>query len=618
MVLGTKLIITEQNRNFGTRHQENDEDNKGEPKDVVELVHPKTCHDEEKFHVGGGKWNNTCQCYGQPGIHHWRLFRDGPGNRRDERNGHTAPHGSQNDDVKEWHRCGGVEKEEDDVEKQKDSKTASGEARGSQDSAHLPLTTLERLVETTADVSSKTSTHHVKDQKSNHEGSTAGWVEESHGRKDNAQEGGNGDLHTRPHKDAVEHGVGAGRPKDVGVDKLPARLVRFFVLLLIRELRNGIVASNVALEVPDEDGYHEEGEEEDDEDGVGDGVPVYLGRHHVVLAEVNVPARGPGNHAALPHDVVGVDDLLAGLDDLVFGNVGRGHVLTATAGLERLVVPVRGLAVPLVAAAELVVDAHGLDGKADHAVALVGRSRPVDVNDEVDVVVDVGVLGRGGDEPDGESSGVVPVLFSLVGEADGGGGHVVNDPVVVVAVLDVQGELGSLQLGQLHLAHHVAVHLLHHVDVVGGALDLVAGQELAQVLGRHLGAAARPAKGKPVVVLGQLRVDRGHGVHLQLQLRSGEKGLRLHAWHVERRAAACEHRHRQGGAYAAAKRGHGGRKSVASLLFMPFAVRRSMQERTSVIPVEDSIGRLSNKKTVIIFELGFVMYYLATQRHTCS
>mmetsp|Transcript_8606 Transcript_8606/g.15617 ORF Transcript_8606/g.15617 Transcript_8606/m.15617 type:complete len:107 (-) Transcript_8606:713-1033(-) len=105
------------------------------------------------------------------------------------------------------------------------------------------------------------------------------------------------------------------------MDKLPARLVSFFVLLLIRELRNCIVASNVALEVPDEDGDHEEGEEEDDEDGVGDGVPVDLGRHHVVLTEVNVPARGPGNVALLPDNVVSVDDLLAGLDDLVGGNV---------------------------------------------------------------------------------------------------------------------------------------------------------------------------------------------------------------------------------------------------------------------------------------------------------
>ena len=118
-------------------------------------------------------------------------------------------------------------------------------------------------------------------------------------------------------------------------------------------------------------------------------------------------------------------------------------------------------------------DAHGLDGEADDAVAVVGGRRRVGlvvVDVDVDVVVHVGVLGVAGtgiDEADRKAAGVVLLLLSRLGQTDGGRGDVVDDPVVVVAVADVHPEVPGLDLAEPDLAQDLAVRLLPHVEGVG-------------------------------------------------------------------------------------------------------------------------------------------------------
>ena len=47
VILRTELVVHEQHRDLGTRDNHNKVDNESETKDVVELVHPQTGHDEE-------------------------------------------------------------------------------------------------------------------------------------------------------------------------------------------------------------------------------------------------------------------------------------------------------------------------------------------------------------------------------------------------------------------------------------------------------------------------------------------------------------------------------------------------------------------------------------------
>eukprot|EP01083_Nonionella_stella_P131932 401108_1 len=124
---------------------------------------------------------------------------------------------------------------------------------------------------------------------------------------------------------------------------------------------------------------------------------------------------------------------------------------------------------------------------------------------DIDVVVDEGFFGVLGDESDGESSGVVGLVLAGSGEADRGAGEVVDDPIVVVAVLDVGSEGVGLDFGQSDLAEDLAVDFAEHVDGVGGVLDFVSGEKFAEVFGGHFGSAGGAAEGEAVVIFGELR-----------------------------------------------------------------------------------------------------------------
>ena len=264
-----------------------------------------------------------------------------------------------------------------------------------------------------------------------------------------------------------------------------------------------------------------------------------LGGDQMVLAEINIPPGRPGHLGLVPDDVVRVHNLLVLLNDLVGRDVVAAHVLPIGAGGQRLGVAVGGGADPLIAAQEVVRDAHGLYRETDDAVSVVGRRRRVGlvvVDVDVHVIVHVGVLGIAGtgvDEADRKSAGVVLLLLSGFGQTDGGRRDVVDDPVVVISVPDVHPEIPCLDLAELDLTKNLAVRLLLHVDGVGRILDLVTREEFAEIFRRHSGTALGNAEGEAVVVLGKLGVDGRHGVDLHGHLVALLERQGLDAGHIE-------------------------------------------------------------------------------------
>jgi len=112
----------------------------------------------------------------------------------------------------------------------------------------------------------------------------------------------------------------------------------------------------------------------------------------------------------------------------------------------------------------VVLHADRLHVKSNDAVTLCLLDDLVVLDDELDVVEDVGLLVKA-DETDGEAAGELGEEL-VVGANDHGGREVVNDPVVVVLVLDGLGHLLRLLLGECLLAQNVAEVLQQHVDVV--------------------------------------------------------------------------------------------------------------------------------------------------------
>ena len=552
VVFGAQLVVHQQDRRFGARDNQNEVDNQRETKDVVELVHPQTGHDEKEFHVGGGKGDDARQGHADAGIQQGRRGRNGARNRagdggelngvrlvpkigaqKDERHRHAAPHGRHDDHVQKGRTGRRLQEPENNVEKQKGSKGDARKQQGRHNGANLPLATPKALVQLAAHVARQHAAEHVKGQKGVHEGPAAGRRQETHRRKEDGAQGRQGQLRPGTQKDAVQHGVILRRPEDVGVHELPARFVHLVVAaaFFIRQSREGVVGGNVAAEVADQNGDHEEAQKEHHENGVGDGVPVHLRRHQVVFAEVNVPAGRPLHVALFPDDPVGVKDLFSGLDGLTGLNVLALQVDVAHGtGLEVLVHAFGGETVPGVSAFEFVFDGKGFDGKGDDAVAVFFG---VVVNVDVDVVVNVGTLRGGFHESNGKPAGVALFHFTARAHANGRGGQVVDDPVVVVVVLDVKAQFGGLEFAQCDLTELLAVDFLEHVDNVGRILNFVAREEFTEIFRSHFGSALGLAKGQAVVIAGNLRVRGSERVDLHGDLTAFLKTHGLHTGYIK-------------------------------------------------------------------------------------
>lgn len=107
------------------------------------------------------------------------------------------------------------------------------------------------------------------------------------------------------------------------------------------------------------------------------------------------------------------------------------------------------------------------------------------------------------------------LLLASLADSNGRRGQIVNDPVVMISVFDVQLELGCIQLLQLHLTQNLTVGLVQHADHVRRALNLVAREKFAERLGDHFWTALGLAEGKAVVVAGDLCVRGREGVDFE-------------------------------------------------------------------------------------------------------
>mmetsp|Transcript_113325 Transcript_113325/g.325815 ORF Transcript_113325/g.325815 Transcript_113325/m.325815 type:complete len:315 (-) Transcript_113325:213-1157(-) len=307
-----------------------------------------------------------------------------------------------------------MHEKEGDVEKEEEGKGNTWEQESSDNSAELPETSLESLVETAGDVSRDNSRQHVKDQNGIHERSSASGTQETNGGKENDKENGDSELDTTSDANAIHHGHGGGWTEDIGMDQLPSTLVHIFILFFIGKSCEGIVGCNISAKIANQDGNDEKTQKEDYQDRVGDGIPVNLCGHQVIFGEIDIPSRGPSDITLLPDNVVGEQDLGIGFDNLVLGNARTGHVNVRIAGGQRLGHTFLAFSVPLVTSLELMSDTHWLNSKGDNTVRLHLRIGLVVVDNDVDVVENVGKLGLLVKKADWESSGIVQLSFSSV------------------------------------------------------------------------------------------------------------------------------------------------------------------------------------------------------------
>mmetsp|Transcript_9639 Transcript_9639/g.13915 ORF Transcript_9639/g.13915 Transcript_9639/m.13915 type:complete len:207 (-) Transcript_9639:1363-1983(-) len=183
MILSTKLVVGKQNGNFTRRKNDNKKYQKRKTKQIVVLIHPQACHDEEEFHKSGTERD-------EPSGKDANFGRLIPLNRRNdtfdggnlgrelerfmlvakvcskehERHSNAAPHGGQDDDVKERNSTGRLEKRLNNVEHQEEREAKSRKENRCQQGAQLPLTPFETFVQPCRPVPSKDATEHVEDE----------------------------------------------------------------------------------------------------------------------------------------------------------------------------------------------------------------------------------------------------------------------------------------------------------------------------------------------------------------------------------------------------------------------------------------------------------------------
>mmetsp|Transcript_13143 Transcript_13143/g.26994 ORF Transcript_13143/g.26994 Transcript_13143/m.26994 type:complete len:355 (-) Transcript_13143:192-1256(-) len=342
-----------------------------------------------------------------------------------------------------------------------------------------------------------------------------------------------------------------GGAEDVGVDELPAELLALFGLLLIS--RHGIVPHQIPLQVPDQDGRHHAREHDGDEKGVEDLVPVDGGGDAALHGEVNVPPRGPVDVGLGPDHVVREEDdpgSLLGPDGRVDSHVPGGVGVRGVGVAGRQDVRVRHydgvkalprvpLDVPLPGLeVELVVDAERLHDEPHHAVFVRLALDLVVVDVDVDVVVHVLGSGLGVDEANGKAVVQVQGLDDFRVLHHHRRRNVVDNPIVMVRVLDEAWHPPLLTPPKVARAQLHAVRVRLHLQYVGGVLDVVAGEPLAEVLRisddvYFAGLIMRLAEGELISLLPLHGLCGRQGVDLQGHCFPRAKVTRVHTGKVE-------------------------------------------------------------------------------------
>ena len=567
VVLPTKLKVAEEDGNLGAGNNEDDEHQQKESEDVVVLIHPDRTENEIQLNEAGAEGQDAADQERKGDAHEPGLIRNLAGNvggvdgeldglllvsevgtEEDQRSRNTEPKDEKDEHGGEGDGIAGSLGQGNDVHDEKDEERNAGETQGGEDSGLLPALALEGLVQAGGVVSSDAAQKDVQEELGHKQRTAVGRAEEAHGSEEDGEDRHAQKLRAGTAADGKKHGGEAGRAEHVGVDKLPAKLLKVLGLLLVGgEL---VVAGVIAAEVANEDGSDHGGQDEDDDKAVGDAEPVNLGGDGIVHGKIDVPAGGPMEVRVLsPNDVVGEENLAAGelglaaagVDHVVVGvdgllAVARGDGVDDVGNLEGLLgglgsgaiavlVLLDGIVVVL-GGLELMLDREGLDGEANDTV-LAGLGLDGMVHDlQVDVVVHVRLLGVGRNEADRES---LPV-------SGGDGGivlhlgcrrQVVDDPVIVIVLAngphDLVGAdpllLSPTEVGDANL---LAVHVLLHPKAVRGALDAISDEELAKILIVHLRPALGLAEREAVVIHRKQSLLGRHFVHLHLDAAFGD------------------------------------------------------------------------------------------------
>ena len=85
---------------------------------------------------------------------------------------------------------------------------------------------------------------------------------------------------------------------------------------------------------------------------------------------------------------------------------------------------------------------------------------------------------------------------SIFRQSGGSSGHVINDPVDVVVIIDCLSKLADLILLVSQLAHNVASFIFVHEEIVRGILDGLSSKVLSEVFGGILNTTKRLLQGK--------------------------------------------------------------------------------------------------------------------------
>ena len=242
----------------------------------------------------------------------------------------------------------------------------------------------------------------------------------------------------------------------------------------------------------------------------------------IVHVQVDVPAGSPYYVLVFfPNDIVGKEDFSASglgsgssLGDhvvigvfAVFNGIITGFDGVLEGGLESTgFIRVRFSIIIIIGegGSIVVLDTKGLHSEANNSVLGNFFIGLMIFEFNVHMIVNIGHIIILGHKSNGESVKVFGVRFDIILHL-GGGGEIIDDPVIVVVLANGPYDLaGSDTLGldaaEVGDADLFAVHVLLHLEFVGRVLDAVAGEEFAEVFICHFDAGFGLAEGQAVVL----------------------------------------------------------------------------------------------------------------------
>eukprot|EP00906_Rhabdomonas_costata_P012447 RCo017867 len=257
VVLVAQLGIRQHNADLRTGHHQNQEHNREEPKDVVELVEPQRREDEVQLNERCAERHSACRQDQHGSLHVKLLLRDLPGDGADglgvgqnaplvprgapdehQRHRHQEPQRNQSQKGDERRRAGGFVVPQHQVQHEENPEDLSGKPHAGQENGE-PALLVEHLRQYGRGEASQAAHNRVQHQHRGHQPPPASRGQETKKSEDQRDKGHPQQLRARSHVHSQQGCVGR-LAEDVLVHHLPPRLFLSFVLVF------GIV---VAVEV---------------------------------------------------------------------------------------------------------------------------------------------------------------------------------------------------------------------------------------------------------------------------------------------------------------------------------------------------------------------------------